>query len=329
MRVERTGGERPSALRSSRSRVPMFRVTHVSDLHVLAPLGVEMRRILFNKRMTGYANLVMKRGRVYRRDYLLRVLAAAATRSDHLVVTGDITNLSLEGEYEEACQLLEGVARSTEVTVVPGNHDIYLPAIHRERRFPRHFKAFFESDLPSLALDLPAGRFPSVKLRGPAAIIGLTSAVPRPPFVSSGYVGREQLEALGRVLEHPEVSRRTAIVLIHHSPFDSPLRIEQLRGGLVDARALRRALSPLARGLVLYGHLHVRRHARLTTAAGALDVVCATSAAVDHPSDRVRAGFNSYEIADDGRILSIDSRVLEPSTQTFRATGFAVNRGFS
>ncbi|CAN5919606.1 metallophosphoesterase [soil metagenome] len=302
----------------------MFRIAHVSDLHVLAPSGVELRRILFNKRMTGYANLVLKRARVYRRDYLVAVLAEAASSADHLVVTGDITNLSLEGEYEEAVRLLEDAARSTEVTVVPGNHDIYLPSIHRERRFPHHFGGFMESDLPALALDLPAGRFPFVKLRGPAAIIGLTSAVPRPPFVSAGHVGAAQLGALEQVLLHPEVSRRTPVVLIHHCPFDSRFRLEQLRGGLVDASALRATLQGLARGLVLYGHLHVRRHARLATASGGLDVVCATAAALDHPDDRIRAGFNLYELDDDGRIGSIEARVLDLATSAFRRTPLAV-----
>jgi 3',5'-cyclic AMP phosphodiesterase CpdA len=295
----------------------VLRIAHVSDLHVLAPAGVALRGVLFNKRMTGYANLVMKRARVYRRDYLRSVLAAAASAADHLVVTGDITNLSLENEYEEAVRLLEDAARATEVTVVPGNHDIYLPAIHRERRFPHHFAGFMEGDLPALALDLPAGRFPFVKLRGPVAIIGLTSAVPRPPFVSAGHLGAEQLAALEQVLRDPEVARRTPVVLIHHSPFDSRFRLEQLRGGLVDAAALRARLEPLARGLVLYGHLHVRRHTRLATPAGGLDVVCATAAALDHPDLRVRAGFNLYEIDDDGRVASIAARVLDAS-----ATGF-------
>ncbi len=295
----------------------MLRIAHVSDLHVLSPAGVGLRRVLFNKRMTGYVNLLTKRGRAYRRDYLLAVLAAAAAGADHLVVTGDITNLSLEGEYAEACLLLDEVARKTEVTVVPGNHDIYLPAVHHERRFPHHFGAFMESDLPALALELPAGHFPSVKLRGPAAIIGLSSAVPRPPFVSAGYVGHDQLAALARVLAHPEVARRTPIVLIHHSPFDSRFRLEQLRGGLVDAPALRRVLQPLARGLVLYGHLHERRHARLATRTGALDVLCATAASLDHADDRVRAGFNLYELQDDGRVASIEARVLHPSTGSF------------
>jgi len=46
------------------------------------------------------------------------VLAAAAGQSDNLVVTGDVTNLSLEHEYEEARALLADVARRTEVTLV-------------------------------------------------------------------------------------------------------------------------------------------------------------------------------------------------------------------
>lgn len=296
----------------------MLRIAHVSDLHVLAPAGVELRRVLFNKRVTGFANLLSKRGRVYRREHLLAVMAAAAAQADQFVVTGDITNLSLEGEYEEARRLLAEVAGGTEVTVVPGNHDIYLPSIHHERRFPHHFSPYMQSDLPELALDLPAGPFPSVKLRGPAAIIGLSSAVPRPPFVSAGYVGRAQLEALARVLAHPDVARRTPVVLIHHSPFDERFRLEQLRGGLVDAHGLRGALQGLSRGLVLYGHLHVRRHHRLKTGPGALDVVCASAAPLEHPDDRVRAGFNLYQLADDGSIASIEAWVLEPATQSFR-----------
>ena len=85
--------------------------------------------MLFNKRLTGQANLLLHRGRVHRREYLLAVLEAAAAAADHVVVTGDITNLALESEYDEAIRLLDGVARSVEVTVVPGNHDIYLPSI--------------------------------------------------------------------------------------------------------------------------------------------------------------------------------------------------------
>jgi 3',5'-cyclic AMP phosphodiesterase CpdA len=136
--------------------------------------------------------------------------------------------------------------------------------------------------------------------------------VPRPPFVASGRVGEAQLAALQEVLAHPEVSRRTPVVLIHHPPVDDRIRIARLRDGLVDAERLRGVLSTLARGLVLFGHLHARVRHRLRTAAGALDVICASGAALDHPAAAVRAGFNAYTIGDDGSIASAEAHVVSP-----------------
>ncbi|MGO8968155.1 MAG: metallophosphoesterase family protein [Myxococcaceae bacterium] len=298
----------------------MLRIAHVSDTHVLSTRGVEWHNLLFNKRLTGQANLLLHRGRVFRRDYLLAVLEAAAASADHVVVTGDITNLALESEYEEALRLLDGVARSVEVTVVPGNHDIYLPSIQHERRFPHYFRRFLKSDLPDLALDLPAGPYPCVKLRGPTAIIALSSGVPRPPFVASGFLGDEQRVALARALAHPEVAKRVPLILVHHPPVDARNCLARLRDGLVDAAQLRDTLAPLARGLVLFGHLHVRVRCVLRTATGALNVICASGAALDHPNSAVRAGFNRYEIGDDGQVVTIGAHVLDASGTTMRQT---------
>ena len=297
-----------------------FRIAHVSDLHVLSRTAAEWRRIIFNKRITGYANLILHRGRVHRRDYLLAVLSAAAAHADHLVVTGDITNLALEHEYEDARALLDEAGRRLEVTVVPGNHDIYLPSVQRERRFAHHFGRFLRSDLPELARDLPAGPFPCVKLRGCAAIIALSSAVPRPPFVASGYLGHTQLDALEEVLAHPEVARRTPIVLVHHPPVDARARLVQVRDGLVDSASLRQAFVGLTRGLVLFGHLHIRLRCQLRTASGVLDVLGASGAALDHPDSAIRGGFNLYEIGEDGGLASAEAYVIEPGTDVLRRT---------
>jgi 3',5'-cyclic AMP phosphodiesterase CpdA len=238
------------------------------------------------------------------------VLGEAAARADHVVVTGDITNMAHESEYFEARRLLDEVARSVEVTVVPGNHDVYLPSVHAARRFHHHFGAFLWMDLPELGRELDTGHFPCVKLRGPAAIIALSTAVPRPPFVASGRVGAAQLAALEQILAHPDVSRRTPVVLVHHPPVDERMRLRVLRDGLVDAERLRAALAPLARGLVLFGHLHVRVRRPLPTAAGRLVAIAASGAALDHPDPAVRAGLNAYAIDDDGRLVSADAHVL-------------------
>ena len=292
----------------------VLRIAHISDLHVLSRSGTKWREMLFNKRITGYANTLLRRSRVHRREFLLAVLRAAAQDADHVVVTGDITNLALESELEEARALLD--AMRADVTVIPGNHDIYLPSTHRERRFPHHFATFMRSDLPEHAIDLPAGAFPCVKLRGSAAIIALSSAVPRPPFIAAGLLGRNQLEALRRVLEHPDVVRRMPVLLVHHSPIDSRPRWQQLRDGLVDAAALRETLMPLERGLVLFGHIHVRVRCTLRTKAGALDVVSASGAALDHPDLSIRAGFNQYDIDDEGRVVRIAAMTVDPSNSS-------------
>lgn len=299
----------------------MLRVAHVSDLHVLSPDGVHWREMLFNKRLTGWANTRLRRGRVFRRSFLEAVLDAAS-RADHVVITGDITNLALDGEYHEAVRLLERRAGGTEITVVPGNHDLYLPSIRRERRFERYLGAFVRSDLPELAVEVAAGSYPFVQLRGPAAIIGLSSAVPRPPFVAAGYLGHDQIEALKAVLAHPEVAARFPVILVHHPPVDFRHRVLQLRDGLTDAVSLREVLATLPRGLVLFGHLHVRVRCRF----GPLDVVCASGAALDHPNDSVRAGYNLYEIGDGG-LARLEARVVDSSSGSLRRTEIPLRDG--
>lgn len=307
----------------------MLRVAHVSDLHVLSPFGFEWRQAFFNKRITGYANLVRQRGRVYRREYLAMVLSAAAKEADHLVVTGDITNLSLEHEFEEARKLLEEASRSVEVTVVPGNHDVYLPSIHEKRRFSHHFGQFLRSDLPAFARDLHAGPFPCVKLRGEVAIVALSSAVPRPPFVASGRIGDEQLAALAGLLAHPEVVHRTPVVLVHHPPVDGRCRLAQLRDGLVDSEQLCGVLSRVERGLVLFGHTHVRLRQRIPTAGGALEVISASGAALDHRNPAVRAGFNRYSIRDDGTLASAEAYVVSPDAHSLERVALPAAGGLA
>lgn len=300
-----------------------MRIAHVTDLHVLSNTAAHWRQMLFNKRITGYANTFLRRARVHRREYLTAVLDGASRAADHVVVTGDITNLALESEYDEAREMLDEMAKRCETTVAPGNHDIYLSLVHHNRRFPHHFSHFLCSDLPELSLDLPSGPFPCVKLRGPAAIIALSSAVPRPPFIAAGFVGSEQLEALKRILVHPEVVKRLPVILIHHPPVDDRARWRQLRDGLVDAAPMRDVLATLPRGLVLAGHLHLRVRRTMKTNTGSVDVICASGAALDHDDSRIRAGFNLYQIEDDGRLSSVEAHVLDSTGRALQVTALS------
>jgi 3',5'-cyclic AMP phosphodiesterase CpdA len=297
-----------------------MRIAHLSDLHLLSLEGVSPRRFL-NKRITGYANLRVKRGHVHRPGYV-RAIAREIRRSDvdHVVVTGDLTNLALETEFEMARRLLEEdlALDPAHVSIVPGNHDLYTKGAQITKRFTNYFAEYIKSDLPELAVDVGVGRFPFVKLHGPAAIIGLSSAVPRPPLVAAGRLGKKQIAALGDILRHPEVRARTPVVLMHH-PAHNPLsRVKALLEGLDDAALLWTGVRDLTRGLVLHGHLHRRIQRALPTSSGRLHVVGATSASLHHEDSHRMAGFNLYEIRDgDGEVTRVEAHVYDPEADSF------------
>jgi 3',5'-cyclic AMP phosphodiesterase CpdA len=297
------------------------RIAHFSDLHLLSLEGVPVRRFL-NKRLTGYANLRLKRGNIHRPSYV-RAIAREVARLgiEHVVVTGDFTNLALEPEFALARKVLEedlGLDPSR-VTVVPGNHDLYTRGASEARRFEMFFAPYLVSDLPELAVDVGAGRFPVVKLRGRVAFIGLSSALPRAPFVAAGELGRAQLEALSRTLAHEEVSKRTPVIAMHHPVHNPRSWLKTKLEGLYDAAHVARQLEGLAGGLILHGHLHRRVHRAITTAAGEIQSVGATSASLHHEERERMAGFNLYEIGEQGHVDRIEAMIFDPESHAFKA----------
>lgn len=297
-----------------------MRVAHFSDLHVLALDGVSRTRFL-NKRFTGWVNLRLKREHKHRPAHVRAVAREIArAKVDHVVITGDLTNLALEQEFEAVSRLLEeelGLGAG-DVTIVPGNHDLYTRGALRTRRFTRFFAPYVESDLPELAADISLGRFPFVKLRGPVAFIGLSSAVPRLPLVASGELGARQLDALARILAHDEVKRRTPVLALHHPIHNPPSGVKTWARGLIDASALERALAGVPRGLLLHGHLHGRMQRDVPTKAGSMLSVGATSASLEHEDAHRMAGFNLYEFDGDGALARVEAHVLDPTADTFR-----------
>ena len=295
-----------------------MRIAHFSDLHVLDWDGVGAGRF-FNKRLTGWVNIRLKRGHIHRSQYVRAIAREIRGRKiDHVVITGDLTNLALEPEFQLAHEILEhemGLGADA-ISIVPGNHDLYTQGALRSRRFTTFFSKYTQCDI-DIAVDIGTGHFPYVKLRGPVAVIGLSSAVPRPPLVASGELGMRQLDALVRALEHPEVRRRTPVFVLHHPVHNPPSKLKTYMGGLADADAFCERLADLSRGLLVHGHLHRRIQRIVPTRAGAILAVGATSASLHHEDEHRMAGFNVYDIDDSGAIRNLEAHVLDPETSTF------------
>lgn len=287
-----------------------YRLAHLSDLHVLALEGVGWKRFL-NKRISGLANIRGNRSHHHKPALVERLLRGLEeAKADHLVVTGDLTNLALESEFEAVRAMFDRHAlRASDVTVIPGNHDAYTRGAHRSRRFEAYFADYAKSD-PAVAEAIAhASAFPFLRRRGPLALFGLTTAVPRPLLVSSGVVGDDQREKLASL--RTLAAGATPVLLAHHPVVNVASRVKRTLRGLGDADALVDDFREFDHAIALHGHLHARMWRKAKTARGTLEVLGATSASLEHHDDARMAGMNLYDFDDTGCLTDAFALVVE------------------
>ena len=251
-------------------------IAHLSDVHLspvrgLGPLHANLKRGL------GLANWLLKRRKVHLRSVVDALVAdLRSQKPDHIVVSGDLVNLGLPGEHEHALAWLDALGPASQVTVVPGNHDIYC-RLWRDRGVER-WRAYMTSNAQGAKYARPAERgFPFVRILGKVALVGVVSAVPTPPFYATGQVGRAQLEALDHTLGLLGRDDLTRIVVIHHPPLPGQA---DSRRGLTDAPQLEQVLRLRGAELVLHGHNHVDMRESRPWAGGTIEVIGVASASV-------------------------------------------------
>src|SRR3954451_6362878 len=163
----------------------MFRLAHLTDAHV-GPLPRAKVRELFSKRVTGWFN--WHRSRRAAHDMAILAALGAGIRAaapDHIACTGDLCNIGLPSEWRTSRVFMEGLGPADRVSFVPGNHDAYIPG---------SLEGLVQECAPWIVGDgATAPQFPYLRRRGPVAFIGMSSAVPTPPFVATGKVGRTQM----------------------------------------------------------------------------------------------------------------------------------------
>lgn len=264
----------------------MVSLGHLSDLHA-TPVRVDDPTAFLNKRLLGLASWRMRRSKAHRGQVLEALIEDLATvEPDHVVVTGDLTNVSSPHEFDAARTWLERIGTGDNVSVVPGNHDAYV-------RVPRSVSW----DLWSEWMDSDAGdepsRFPTLRVRESLAIVGVCSAQPTLPLLASGEVGGEQLERLEKLLSSLADSGLFRVVLIHHPP--TPGAVSRRRA-LRDGTAFREMLSRVGAELVLHGHGHRTRFGSIDGPRGPIPVVGVRSSSDGGEDPERRAQYHVYEI---------------------------------
>ena len=189
----------------------MFRLAHISDLH-LTPMPAIKWHQLLNKRITGYLNWKLNRKHNLHENTLKPLMEHMhEANPDHIVVSGDLVNLSLNEEFKHARRFLDGLGNSKDVSTICGNHDAYVAGANEEAT--ACWRPFLVGDGVS---ETQTPSFPYLRKRGDVALIGCNSAEPTPPFFATGYFRKQQADRLRNILEQTKDLCR--VVMIHHPP---------------------------------------------------------------------------------------------------------------
>jgi 3',5'-cyclic AMP phosphodiesterase CpdA len=228
----------------------MFRFAHLSDIH-LGPLPDVTVRQLASKRITGYVNWQRNRKGVLD-DAVLDALTddIKTINPDHIALTGDLVNLALDAEIELARLWLEEFGGAEAVSLVPGNHDAYVPGAFDKIcvAWGKYMAGDGEKG--------PTSRksFPYIRVRGNVAFIGVTSARASAPFMASGYFREDQAERMGTLLDVAKKRGLFRVVMIHHPPVHGAAAAHKRLFGIAR---FQRVIKEHGAELVLHGHTHL------------------------------------------------------------------------
>ncbi len=221
----------------------------------------------------------------HREDVLDKIVAdLKAQAPHHIAVTGDLANLSLPAEFPDRARV---PVRSR-------------AAPSRSRSFPATTTSMCAATRAHISrggISCSATRcaepsYPFVRRRGPLAIVGLSTGLPTAPFLATGKLGREQLDALAQTLEALGRENVFRVVLIHHPPAGH----RPLHKRLTDAAAFREVIARSGAELILTGHDHRALHEEIAGPRGPVPVIGVPSASAAHDDPRGRAAYNLYRI---------------------------------
>ncbi len=270
----------------------MFTLAHLTDPH-LAPLPQPTASELAGKRLIGYINWLRSRKAIHSRSVLDAIVADMLSHSpDHIAVSGDIINISSPNEFIAAHSWLETLGSPDQVSVVPGNHDTYVSV--KQRDGLGRWNAYMRTHVGrSKKLASGPNGFPTVRRFDDIALIGLSTAVPTPPFAAWGNLDQSQLDALKRILETLGEENQFRIVHIHHPPLPA---LTKWRRALREAAHLQEVLVSMGAELVLYGHNHIHNINVLPSRSGTIPVVGAPSASSCQEKEGRLARYNLFRI---------------------------------
>jgi len=205
-------------------------LAHVSDLHLPFEPQLSLRQHFSKRQLSVWS---WRRRRHLQSGAILAALSQDLRDHavDHVLLTGDITNFSLPGEFRQAANWLATLAPAERISLVPGNHDALVSVPDAEG-----------SDLWAPWTRLSGEGWPYLHRVGDMAVIGLNSALPTAPLLARGCLG-----PLNKV--PPQAGRGRSTSGSSCGFFDWVVRFPAGAGGFGEGLASARWLTSLRRWL--------------------------------------------------------------------------------
>lgn len=250
---------------------------------------------MISKRIVGYNSWIFRRRAIHDpviAGEIIRDIKAA--QPDHIMVTGDLVNIALHGEFLNGENWLRKLGKPDQVSFVPGNHDAYVP-IPWDKGMGR-LGDYMTGDLtvpgaittPEIAMP-----FPYVRQRRNIALIGVSSAIPTRPGRATGFLGPAQMDALAQTLRNLRTKGFYRILMIHHPPLPDLARRPK---ALTDAQGLKEILDDAGCDLVVHGHNHTTMHNTLASRHGPVQILGVPAATSNGARNTEPAAWNEYHI---------------------------------
>ncbi|WP_100693603.1 metallophosphoesterase [Bartonella sp. 1-1C] len=263
----------------------MFYLAHISDVH-LSPLPQPSLWELCGKRLTGYLNWKKKRNNQMKSDALETLMHALKQKKpDHIVISGDLVNLSLDKEFTQARNWLLAQNNPENISLTFGNHDAYVRGAFQKAC--TYFQPWIKSDFSQ------KNPFPYMRIRNNIAIIGASSAIATPPFQASGYFGKKQAKILSQFLNEAAKQGFFRVVMIHHPPFHHATSWYKKLWGI---ERFLEVVKHHGCELILHGHTHLPTLNIIEEKISKIPVVGVSSASQSFGSKKPPASFNLFAI---------------------------------
>ncbi len=257
-------------------------IAHLSDVHLLesrpgwsgAGYAFQLRFVSFGRRLDADE----------RRERLLRNLVAARKMdAKHVVISGDLTEMGTDVQFESLGEVLDASGIDPDrFVLVPGNHDAYSDgeAFRRALAGPLARWKAGAATTPGKIVD-----------RGDVCFLPLDVSVHQAVTRSGGVLDGASAAALEARLADPALRRKATIVVAHHPPYGEGPKVWQWIDAMRGGERIMSLLERFENVHVLHGHLH---RATTRTIVGTRSNVFGAPAVVEGPVDQTRV--RTYEL---------------------------------